>query len=963
MSALGISCAHVAATARIVAILLTLVSTVSRSAPPALSDQFVLPDDLEISLWAESPMFYNPTNIDVDVRGRVWVAEAVNYRDFNTAKQTPLVHPAGDRILILTDRNGDGRADSTKVFVQDADLRAPLGLAVVGNRVVVSSSPHLIVYTDENGDDTPDKKEILLTGFGGVDHDHGLHALVAGPDGRWYFNTGNAGPHIVTDRSGWTLRAGSLYTGGTPYNLKNQGGMTSDDGRIWTGGLGLRVDPDGKRLTVLAHNFRNAYELAVDSFGDLWQNDNDDQVMTCRTTWLMEGANAGYFSPDGSRYWQADRRPGQDTFTAHWHQEDPGVLPAGDNTGAGAPSGVVRHEGDELGSRYRGLLLSADAGRNVVFGYSPKAQGAGFTLDRSDFLSSLAAPNENYIWNKVERDERKWFRPSDVAVGADGAIYVADWYDPIVGGHQMQDNKGYGRIYRITPKGRTLTTPSIDLGTTAGQMQALLNPAVNVRSSGFERLKAQGAAVLPAVKRLLSDVNPFHRARAIWLLAELGPAGVREVELLLADEDPQIRITAFRALRKVKASVLAEARRLSEDPSPAVRREVALSLRGVPFKESRAVLLKLAAGYDGADRWYLEALGTAASGIEAEVYSALLPTLGHPDSVRWDARFSALAWRLHPTIAVDAVKARAASARLPANARRQALGALGFINDPRAAQAMADLTLSELPDVAREAIWWLTYRKTNDWRGYRVDGWVVDVPEVRPTSIAAMLPLRTLVLDGNAPIDRRIDAALTMAKDAGGGQLLIQLAAENRLGSPLREAAGSNIFSNPDRSVRAAAAGLFPRPGSQQRMSVADVTARGGDATRGQVRFATTCSTCHRVGSAGTDVGPELTDIHKKFDRAGLVDAIVNPNAAIAFGYGAELFVTRQSQPHIGFLQADGPTVSMRDGYGRVVSFAREDIAARVPLKSSLMLDPLALALSEQDVADIVAFLMTQVTK
>ena len=144
------------------------LSTVSRSAPHALVDQFVLPDDLEISLWAESPMFFNPTNIDVDARGRVWVAEAVNYRDFNTAKQTPLTHPAGDRILILTDRDGDGRADSTKVFVQDTDLRAPLGLAVVGNRVVVSASPHLIVYTDENGDDTPDKKEILLTGFGGV---------------------------------------------------------------------------------------------------------------------------------------------------------------------------------------------------------------------------------------------------------------------------------------------------------------------------------------------------------------------------------------------------------------------------------------------------------------------------------------------------------------------------------------------------------------------------------------------------------------------------------------------------------------------------------------------------------------------------------------------------------------------------------------------------------------------------
>jgi putative membrane-bound dehydrogenase-like protein len=338
---------------------------------------FVVADGLEVTLWAESPMFFNPTNIDVDARGRVWVAEAVNYRSFNTAKLDPLTHPEGDRIVILEDTNRDGRADSAHVFVQDADLRAPLGLAVVGNQVIVSASPHLVVYTDQNGDDTPDRKEILLTGFGGYDHDHGLHALTAGPDGRWYFNAGNAGPHVVTDRAGWILRSGSLYTGGSPYNLDNQGGMVSDDGRIWVGGVALRVNPDGTDLTVLSHNFRNAYELAVDSFGDLWQNDNDDQVMTCRTTWLMEGSNAGYFSADGTRSWQADRRPGQDSFSAHWHQDDPGVLPAGDNTGAGAPAGIVRYESDLLGPRYRGLLLSADAGRNVIFGYLPRPEGPG----------------------------------------------------------------------------------------------------------------------------------------------------------------------------------------------------------------------------------------------------------------------------------------------------------------------------------------------------------------------------------------------------------------------------------------------------------------------------------------------------------------------------------------------------------------------------------------------------------
>ncbi len=237
--------------------------------PGAVDDPaFVLPDDLEVTLWAESPMFFNPTNIDVDVRGRIWVAEAVNYRDFNN-KDLPL-REGGDRIMILEDTDGDGVADASKVFVQDPDLRAPLGLAVIGNQVIVSSSPSLIVYTDNDGDDRPDHKETLLTGFGGYDHDHSLHALLAGPDGQWYFNVGNAGPHIVTDRSGWTLRSGSVYRGGSPYNLDNVPGLTSDDGRRWVGGLALRMRPDGSGLTVLGHNFRNAYELTIDSYGNLW---------------------------------------------------------------------------------------------------------------------------------------------------------------------------------------------------------------------------------------------------------------------------------------------------------------------------------------------------------------------------------------------------------------------------------------------------------------------------------------------------------------------------------------------------------------------------------------------------------------------------------------------------------------------------------------------------------------------
>ena len=299
--------------------------------------------------------------MDTDEKGRIWVTEAVNYRNFNNDSTKTLHHVQGDRVVILEDTNQDGKADKTTVFVEDRDLVSPLGIAKIGNKVIVSCSPNLIVYTDENGDDKPDKKEILLRGFGGLDHDHALHSVVAGADGRWYFNVGNAGPHHVTDKSGWTLRSGTLYTGGTPYNLKNQGNQVSDDGRVWVGGIQMRINPDGTGLTVLGHGFRNSYETYVDSYGDMWQNDNDDQVVTCRVSWLMEGGNAGFFSADGTRSWQADQRPNQDMFTAHWHQEDPGVMPAGDNSGAGSPTGVALNEGDGLGEKYRGTVLSCEA--------------------------------------------------------------------------------------------------------------------------------------------------------------------------------------------------------------------------------------------------------------------------------------------------------------------------------------------------------------------------------------------------------------------------------------------------------------------------------------------------------------------------------------------------------------------------------------------------------------------------
>jgi len=955
------------------------------------STRLYLPDDLEATLWAEAPMFYNPTNMDIDARGRVWITEAVNYRKFTNKPEQRLDHPDGERVMILEDTDGDGKADKSTVFVQDPDLVSPLGIAVVGNKIIVSCAPNLVVYTDDNGDDRPDRKEILLTGFGGLDHDHALHALVAGPDGKYYFNTGNAGPHIVADKTGWTLRSGSLYTGGTPYNKINHGNQVSDDGRVWTGGLALRLNPDGSGLKVMAHNFRNNYETAIDSYGNLWQNDNDDQVVACRTSWLMEGSNAGYFSADGTRYWQGDQRPGQSIPTAHWHQEDPGVLPVGDMTGAGSPTGVVMYEGDALGLNYRGMLLSAEAGRNVIFSYKPEPRGAGYRMPRTNLVSTFPDVDENYKWNDKTTDTRKWFRPSDVAVGTDGAIYVADWYDPVVGGHQMDDHAGYGRIYRITPRGKNLRPAKIDLSNTQGQIAALLSPAINVRVAGFEALKAQGATVLKPVMDLLSSTNPYHRARAIFLMVHLGPEGQFEVERLLKAVDAPVRMAALRALRSItpensKAnSTLTASQRallpllgnLSLDRNAAVRREVAVAVRDMPYRDSRYILLNLLKGYDGQDRYYLNALGIAADGKQAYVFADMFPNLP-ANPADWDDRTANLIWELHPTAAVPLLAKRAEAPTLSADARKLAITTLGFINDTSAVRVMIDLTRSTDKEVAAQAQYWTNFRRGNDWA--TLVNWDVLMPQKISTAEQQMLAKRQVLLDEyKSDADKR-KVALEMARTPEGGQLLVGLVADKKLSDDLIRTVGPVILKNPDQTVRTMAAGYFapkpvpvasePTPANRPAVPVTtpakpagtdQVAMLSGSEKSGLLLFKANCATCHRYGQLGKDIGPDLTQIRQKLDRAALTDAIVNPSAGIVFGYEPWLVTTKKGQTFYGFLVSDGEqSVVVKGATGQQHTIPTSEVASRRQYKTSLMPSADAMGLDQQKLADLTAFLLKQ---
>jgi putative membrane-bound dehydrogenase-like protein len=871
--------------------------------PPAQPTQvplelFKVPDGFEVTLWATTPMLRNPTNIDIDRDGRIWVAEGVRYRQHH-ARQ-----PEGDRIVVLQDTDGDGKADKADTFVQEPALISPLGVSVIDNKVIVAQPPDLIVYTDVDRnlrfDPAVDKREVLLTGFMGVNHDHSLHSVTFGPDGKWIFNAGNTGA-MFTDRSDKTFRIFGSYRPNpvgpfpNPWNPAEYAGKPSDDGHVYVGGFTVRMNPDGTNAEIIGSNYRNSYEQAVSSLGDVFQNDNDDPP-ACRVSWVMEYANFGFSSNDGQRTWQADRRPGQTIPVAEWRQDDPGMTPTGDVYGGGSPTGNVFYENGALGPAWEGTFFAADAGRNEVFAYQPKRQGAGFDLKQQIFLTSN--PERNYAGSDfvmqttgVTRAIGTMFRPSDVAIGPDGAMYVSDWIDARVGGHQDLDDTLSGAIYRIAPKGFVSRPPKFDEKTIDGLITALRSPAVNVRAIAFEGLKARGAAAVNAVAALLNDPNIYLRGRAIFLLYQLGPEGRQRAGAPESLTDPALRITAYRAMRRANLDILPVAARLARDADAGVRREVALSLRDQKAPAVLDILVDIAKGYDGQDRSYLEAFGTGASGKEAALYARLQPTLGSKDPIAWSPAFTRIAWRLHVPAAVADLTARAKSTTLSLADRRFALDTLAFVNDPAASQAM--LSLAEPNSPLREpATFWLLNRMGSDWA----------------------------------------------APEYG-----------------LRAALKANGIYDPD-TITLKEIVTPPAPADLPVLSVEEIAKLNGDAGRGKT-IVTKCQMCHSIAGAGAEFGPALDGWGRGKGADVVATAIVKPSADIALGYDGTEIKTKDGLTIQGVLVKEGDPLMMRSMGGVTQIIPLERVANRRRLPQSLMMSAAQLGLSAQEVADVVAFL------
>ncbi len=595
------------------------VAAGSRDAADAVKGLEVA-EGLEATLFsseASKPPMLNPTSIDIDHLGRIWVCEVVNYRHRNGERKE------GDRILVLEDTDGDGVGDKQTVFYQGKDVDSAHGICVLptpsgkGTKIIVSCGSEVFFLHDDDGDLKSDRKELLFTGIAGTQHDHGIHAFHFGPDGKLYFNFGNSGNQIK-DKDGKQI----VDLSGNEVNASR---------KPYQEGMVFRCNMDGSEFETLGWDFRNNWEIAVDSFGSLWQSDNDDDGNKgVRINFVMEFGNYGYKDEFTGAGWNTPRTNlEQEIPLRHWHLNDPGVVPNLLQTGAGSPTGILVYEGDLLPEVFRNQVIHCDAGPNVVRAYPVKKSGAGYSAE---------------IVNVVSGARDNWFRPSDVCVAPDGSLFVADWYDPGVGGHRMGD-ADRGRLFRVAPPKVPYKTPKVDVSTVEGAIAALKSPNEAARYLGWtalaEFLNSKRADAEAALTKVWSsDSNPRVRARALGVLAKNPAIGHTAIAAAITDSNPDIRCAGLRLARQVyrpvegtknTVALVGLIGKLSNDPSPEVRRECLVALRHLQAPQKAELWARLAMLHDGKDRWYLEALGIGA-GNDWDACIAALKKLSPPNA-------------------------------------------------------------------------------------------------------------------------------------------------------------------------------------------------------------------------------------------------------------------------------------------------------------------------------------------
>lgn len=513
---------------------------------------FTLPEGFTMSLFAAEPMVANPVAFCFDEKGRLFLAETFrqgqgvednrghNYwleddiaaRTVEDRKAYILKHHPeaektytqhDDRIRLIEDRTGDGKADHAQVFSNHYnDIVDGTGAGVLYHKgdLFYTNIPHLWRLRDTTGDGVADQRDSLHEGYGVkfAFRGHDLHGLVMGPDGKVYYSLGDRG-----------------------YNVTHEGTTHKD---VYAGAV-FRCNPDGTDLEVVYTGLRNPQELAFDDYGNLFTCDNNsDSGDQCRWTLLVYGGNSGWSM---TYQYLSDRGP----FNREklWHEYHPGqaayINPPIKNISDG-PSGLVHYPGTGLGDAYKGTFFLCD------FRGGPANSGVrSFRMSPNGATYELV-DSEQFLWQILA---------TDVDFGPDGAMYIADWVDGWTGLNK-------GRIYRLksdehgdselVKEVQTLIAADFTEKQPADLAPLLGHADRRVRMKAqFELAERKQLSVLEKVAQD-SAADQLARLHAIWGIGQIAasePAHRERINTttllhnqLVKDQDPEVRAQAAKVL-------------------------------------------------------------------------------------------------------------------------------------------------------------------------------------------------------------------------------------------------------------------------------------------------------------------------------------------------------------------------------------------------------------------------------
>lgn len=901
---------------------------------------------LEIVPFAASPDIVHPIAVDFDAKGRLLVVESHTHfrpKGYNG--------PERDRIRILEDTDGDGKADRFTTFYEG--LKATMDLAVhPDGSVYVATRNEILRLRDADGDGKADEwtRIMFLKTDGDYPH-NGLSGLAFDARGDLYFGLGE-----------------NL---GAKYEL-----IGSDDVKHVGGGEGGSIfwcSKDGTKLRRVATGFWNPFGVCRDVFGRMFAVDNDPDAMPpCRLIHVVEGGDYGY----QFRYGRAGRHP----FQA-WNGELPGTLPFVAGVGE-APCEVLSYESDGLPADYRGDLLVASWSDHRLERYALVPKGASYTSKKQVVIQG-----------------GKDFRPVGLAVAPDGSIFMSDWV------RRDYNLHGQGAIWHVRMKDRKATPRSAEplaaltsldraTRTKAARMLAATPEGVALLKKHLEHADARVRAT--ALDALVDhddvDLMPIYRNDPV---PELSAMAVRTMAARIKnrpdlwfpdDKRPAVRFEMLAGWTRFWSDLL----ELPDDPflrQAAVRKLAATPgaiLRPTTEKIPNrvAIDLFLALRDSGKDR-------------SPRVLRELL------DDPLDDIRFMTARWISDDLIRdgrsplQDAMKNSSLNSRLYF-AYGTALARLD--GNPVDEIRLADIFLRRAQDAKASPATRVSSLRLvpTSWGGLQTEQlvkWLDDpAPEMRLEAVRALVdqskPNRSAALldlvKNNAadPLLRR--EALTGLADQAEKHVPLFLSLATDEGEKTAFAADAlrglvNVPLADDDKARLAALGqksasLKPQidrvlgsPVRTKEQQAADLDAwltrleGPADADAGRRVFfhprLAGCYRCHRVDGRGQTIGPELSSIGQR-ERRAILESILYPSRDVAPHFQTWQIETSDGKVRNGLLtRTNLDQTTYTDEKGGTFTVNESDVVELRAIPATIMPESLSAQLTDQELRDLLAYL------